>query len=129
MDAARASYDRCCKQAGFPEGFYEHFFRLSPQAEPLFAQTDFDKQVKLLRHALGSLLIFPKYRDQEPNLLTRVAERHSRQELDVDPSYYSVWVDALVATVQERDPEFTPAVEEAWRATVAAGVAYMQSKY
>lgn len=129
MDMARASYDRCCQHQGFPQGFYEHLFRLCPEAEPMFAQTDFDKQVRLLRHALGSLLIFPKHQDQEPNLLTRVADRHGRDELGVDPSYYAAWVDALIETVRGHDPECSATVEEAWRQTVAPGVAYMQSKF
>jgi hypothetical protein len=38
-------------------------------------------------------------------------------------------MDALIDTVRDCDPQFTPAVESAWRRTVEQGVAYMQSKY
>jgi hypothetical protein len=34
-----------------------------------------------------------------------------------------------MATVKQHDPEFTPELERAWRATVAAGIEYMQSRY
>lgn len=129
LEAARASYDRCCKTEGFPEGFYAHFFARCAAAEPMFAKTNFARQVKLLRHALGTLLIFPKHGASEPNLLTRVAERHGRGNLAVHPSLYPQFVDALIDTVREHDDQFGPAVEQAWRATVAPGIAYMQSKY
>jgi len=129
LETARASYDRCCQTEGFPEGFYTHFFARCADAQPMFARTDFHRQVKLLRHAIGTLLIFPRHEKREPNLLTRIAERHGRGDLAVDPSLYPRFVDALIDTVREHDPQFGPAVERAWRATVAPGVAYMQSKY
>jgi hypothetical protein len=62
-------------------------------------------------------------------VLTRVAERHSRQDLDVPPSLYPPFVDSLVATVRQFDPAFSPDVEQAWRRTVAKGVSYMIAKY
>jgi hypothetical protein len=34
-----------------------------------------------------------------------------------------------MTTVRQHDPEFTPDLERAWRATVAAGISYMQSQY
>ena len=129
METARASYDRCCGTEGFPEGFYAHFFARCREAEPMFADTDFDRQVKLLRHAIGTLLIYPKHATREPNVLTRIAERHGRRDLAVDPSLYPAFVDALIDTVREHDTQFSPAVENAWRVTVAPGIAYMQSKY
>ena len=62
-------------------------------------------------------------------MLARVAERHSRRDLNVDPALYRPFIDALIDTVKEFDREYTPAVEAAWRATVAPGVAYMKSKH
>lgn len=126
--AAKASYDRCCAVEHFFEDFYRNFFRRCPPAKPLFADTDFERQNKLLKHAFGLLLIFPNQPDGEPTILTRVAERHSHRELGVDPSMYQPFVDALIDTVRACDPRFTPAVESAWRLTVHKGVAYMQAK-
>ena len=128
-DLASASYQRCSETPGFFESFYRNFFQACPEAAPRFAHTDFARQNKLLRHALGLLLIFPKQPDVEPTLLTRVAERHSRRDLDVPPSLYPPFVDSLIATIKQYDPAFTPAVEDAWRRTVAKGVGYMISKY
>jgi hemoglobin-like flavoprotein len=126
---ASASYQRCCKNPGFFVAFYRNFFTVCPEAAPRFANTDFERQNKLLRHAFGLLLIFPKQPDAEPTLLTRVAERHGRRDLNVPPSFYPPFVDSLIATVKQYDPACTPEVEDAWRRTVEKGVTYMVSKY
>lgn len=129
MNLARASYERCCLNPDFIQAFYETFFRNCPRAKPMFAKTDFDRQARLLRHAIGLLLVFPAHSQQEPSVLTRVAERHSRRDLNVHPSLYDPFVDSLIETVCEHDSQFSPDVETAWRATLASGVAYMRSKY
>jgi len=129
MAATKASYDRCCITPGFFEDFYRNFFARCPQARAMFARTDFERQHKLLRHAFGLLLNFPKQPPREPTILARVAERHSRRDLGVDPSLYAPFIDALIDTVRHCDLNFTPAVEDAWRKTVRKGVEYMQAKY
>ena len=129
MAAARASCDRCCAVPRFFEDFYNNFFARCPQARAMFARTDFERQHKLLRHAFGLLLNFPKQPAWEPTILARVAERHSRRDLGVDPSLYAPFIDALIETVRHCDPDFTAAVEDAWRKTVGKGVEYMQGKY
>jgi len=129
MAAAKASYDRCSTVPRFFEAFYRNFFTRCPQARAMFARTDFERQHKLLRHAFGLLLNFPKQPAWEPTILARVAERHSRRDLGVDPSLYAPFIDALIDTVRHCDPDVTPAVEDAWRRTVRKGVEYMQAKY
>lgn len=126
---AKASYERCCARAEFIPSFYRTFFANCPAAVPKFANTDFERQHRLLRHAIGLLINFPFQPDDEPGILTRIAERHSRRDLDIDPSLYPSFIDSLVQTAREHDPQFTTETERAWRATVAKGVAYMQSKY
>ncbi len=126
---AKASYARCCAAPEFFETFYRRFFTLCPTARPMFAKTDFDRQHRVLRHAFGLLLNFPAQPDGEPSILSRVADRHSRRDLDIGPALYPLFITSLIDTVKHYDQEFTPAVERAWRAAVARGVAYMQSKY
>lgn len=93
----------------------------------MFANTDFERQHKLLQHAIGLLLSFHAG-DQEPNLLTRVAERHGRTALKIDPAHYGAFVDTLVDTVRQFDSQFTPETADAWREATSAGIAYMRSK-
>ena len=126
---AKASYDRCCQAPDFLQAFYKNFLTACPEAAPRFARTDFEQQRKLLRHAIGLLLIFPTQPAKEPALLARLAERHSRRDLDIDPAFYHPFIESLIATVKQYDGQCTPAIEAAWRETVAPGVAYMTSKH
>jgi hemoglobin-like flavoprotein len=126
---AKASYDRCCQAPDFLQAFYKNFLMACPEAAPRFAKTDFEQQTKLLRHAIGLLLIFPTQPAKEPALLARLAERHSRRDLDIDPAFYRPFIESLIATVKQYDGQCTPAIEAAWRETVAPGVAYMKSKH
>jgi hemoglobin-like flavoprotein len=124
---AKGSYDRCCKAAEFIPAFYRNFFAACPEAKPRFAKTNFETQAKLLQHAIGLLLVFPTQPRDEPPLLARVAERHSRRGLDINPAFYDPFIEALITTVKQYDGEWTPAIEVAWRETVAPGVQYMKS--
>ena len=130
IDMAKASYQRCCEVPGYFETFYRNFFDVCPEAEPKFASTDFELQHKLLRHALQLLFVFSSKSEEEAKfLLRRVAERHSRRDLGIDRSLYPPFVDSLVKTSSEFDPQFTPDVERAWRDALAPGIAYMINKY
>ena len=129
-DMAKASYERCCEAPEYLAAFYRNFFEASPESELRFANTDFELQHKLLRHALQLLLLFSsKSEDEAKHLLRRVAERHSRTDLDIDPSLYSAFVDSLIETSKELNPQFNPDVERAWRDALAPGIAYMINKY
>lgn len=125
---AKASYQRAQMAEDFFPAFYQNFFDRCPPARPMFAKTDFARQHKLLQHAINLLLSFHGHNTHEPNLLTRVADRHGKGELQIDPDHYDPFAEALIATVQRFDPEFTPDSETAWRAAMADGIAYMKSK-
>lgn len=125
---AKASYARAQAAEDFFERFYQEFFANCPSARPMFANTDFSRQHKLLQHAIGLLLSSHGYTDREPNLLSRVAEHHGKAHLRIEPDQYDPFIEALIVTVKRFDPEFTPATESAWRSATADGVAYMKAK-
>lgn len=125
---AKASYQRCQEAPRFFEAFYQRFFEACPAARPMFANTDFSRQHRLLQHAIGLLLAYDQQRAGGPNLLSRVAERHGRTDLKVDPAHYDDFVESLIRTARALDPQFTADTEIAWREATAAGIAYMKSK-
>lgn len=129
MTVARASFERCDKVTGFFDDFYTRLFEIRPDARARFAKTEFARQTRLLRHAIGLLLSFPAEREGEPNILSRLAERHSRRDLAIEPSYYEPFLESLMDTLRRHDPSFSPAIEQAWRTTLAKGFAYMQLRY
>jgi len=131
MAAARASFERIAALQNFFPEFYQRFFARCPEARAMFARTNFEHQHRLLKHAISLLLIYPGHRsapEQEPNLLTRVAERHGRNDLRIPGEMYTPFVEALLDNVRHFDSQFSPEVEAAWRTTLAGGVEYMRSK-
>ena len=129
MAAARASFERIGSLQNFFPEFYQRFFAQCPEARPMFVKTNFEHQHRLLKHAIGLLLAFAgRAGSPEPNLLTRVADRHGRDDLRIPPDMYDPFVNALVDNVRHFDGQFTPELEEAWRATLAPGVEYMKTK-
>ena len=129
MQAAKASYERCCDQPEFFHSFYQNFFEACPDAKPMFARTDFDRQARVLRHAINLLLIFPNQPPAEPTLLSRLAERHSRRDLNVNPEWYPLFLSSLVHTVAAYDPEFSQDLNRAWHTALSQGMEYMRSRY
>ena len=93
----------------------------------MFSQTDFERQHKVLQHGLGILLIYAKRRN--PALLQRIADRHGRKDVNVDPSLYAFFVESLVTAVREHDSKANPDIEDAWRAAVAPGIEFMKDQY
>jgi hemoglobin-like flavoprotein len=126
---ATASSERCSAAPSFFRSFYNDFFARCPEAERHFANTDFEHQIQLLRHAIRLLLRFPQLPRAELSLVSRLAEHRSRRDLDIPPRLYPLFVDSLMATARHYDTEFIPAVEEAWRATLGPGIVYMQGRY
>ena len=124
---AEQSFHRCLTTPDFLRAFYDRFLASDPRIAPLFRDTALDRQTKLLQHALGLLFVYAKHGDV--SLLERVAERHSHRELDIPAELYAVFLDSLVATVAERDPEFAPEVGDAWRAALTPGIDLMIGKY
>jgi hemoglobin-like flavoprotein len=122
----RASYTRCLAAPDFLEAFYRNFFKACPGAEPMFAKTDVSRQAKLLQHAIGLLLIFPSQPKEEPTVLSRLAAKHGPGELNIDPTWFSLFLESLIETARQYDPQFSPAIAEAWREALTPGFAYLE---
>ena len=123
VELANASYVRCQKAPEFFRAFYNRFLASDPTVAPYFATTRFDKQEKLLQHGLSMLLIFA--RRSNPNLLSRLVERHGPGDLNIPARLFPVFLDSLLTTVQEFDSDCDAAVLEAWRASLKPGIALM----
>ena len=124
VQLAEASYHRCAESGAFYSTFYDHLLASDPRIPPMFAATEFARQHQLLKHALGLLIIYAKRAN--PALLERIAARH--QEVGVLNELYPFFVESLVLTVAEHDPEYTPEVAEAWRATLAPAIAFIMQR-
>lgn len=124
---AQQSYSRCLRAPDFFDRFYERLLASDPAIPPMFASTEFPRQHKLLRHALGLLLSYANRPDDA--LLERIAARHSARGVDVHPSLYPHFVTSLVEVAREHDARFDSETEAAWREALEPGIEFMKSRY
>ena len=124
LELAQASYARCLQTPEFFRAFYDHFLASDPAIPPYFAETRFDRQDRLLQHGVALLLIYAKR--PNPGLLDRIAERHGAGDLKIPARLFTPFTESFIATVRQFDPAFDGAVEAAWRAALAPGIAYVK---
>lgn len=129
LDAVTASYHRCRASAGFFDSFYQRFLATSPDVAAKFRHTDFKRQKLMLRESLISMLLFNQNVPSALEEVERLAERHSRRQVDIPPYMYELWLDSLCKTIAEHDPEFTPKLEAEWRAAMKPGIDLLISRY
>jgi len=59
--------------------------------------------------------------------IQEVANYHGAQEMDISPRLFDLWMECLIETVRECEPEFDPHVETAWRVCLNPGVVFLKS--
>ena len=112
----------------FFDAFYDNFCAASPEVAEHFRHTDMGKQKKMLEKSFYSLFIF--YATNNANdYLRKIAEQHSKTGHNISPELYDVWLESLIKTVAEYDPQFDMEVELSWRVVLSAGITYMKFKY
>ncbi|MAT16361.1 MAG: hypothetical protein CMJ46_13950 [Planctomyces sp.] len=124
-----ASLSRCAGKEGFISSFYLRFMAASPDIPPYFRKTDFEKQNKML---LRSLMLSVGAMNGDSVSLKELGERaksHDREHLNVHPTLYPFWLDALAQTVRQYDDKWTPLIDEAWRKTFQHVIDYMSRRY
>jgi hemoglobin-like flavoprotein len=125
-----ASLRRCDASPDFLDRFYERFLSSSPKVQEKFARTNFERQKRLLRASFYLILLAAEDPDSDPGVyLEKMAIRHSAADLDVGAELYDLWLDSLLAVVEECDPAFDSEVEEAWDRMMGIGISYMLRRY
>jgi hemoglobin-like flavoprotein len=130
LDLFDRSLLRCETRWDFLDRFYERFLAASPEVREKFATTDFVKQKRALRASLHHLLLAAQNEARGPDAyLGDIAARHGAGALAIGAHLYDFWLDALLATVKECDPEFSPEVEKAWEDVMMVGIRFLCANY
>jgi hemoglobin-like flavoprotein len=126
-----ASLKRCLERPDFMLDFYGLFMDSSDEIRQKFANTDFKKQTRVIADSFWAISVAAQGPKSSPawTEMPRLAERHSRRDLDIPPAMYDTWLDCLIQAVRKHDSAFTPDVEAAWRTTLGKAIEYMRSKY
>ena len=106
------------------------FLASSEVVREKFANTDFDRQKRLLHASFYLILLASEDPENGPQrYLEHLAERHSVRDLDIGSDLYDLWLDSLLVVVKECDPEFDDAIERAWEQVMEIGIDYLVRHY
>jgi hemoglobin-like flavoprotein len=124
-----ASLNRSLANSRFIEIFYEIFMATDAEIRQMFAQTEFERQKKLLRKALLSAVTFAAGGEVARQRLALIRESHNRAHMNVRPELYPFWVSSLVQAVARCDPEYSPQLDQEWRIVLQPAVEFIISGY
>ncbi|MCX7556716.1 globin [Xanthomonadaceae bacterium JHOS43] len=130
FDDLQQSYGRCLREKNFIERFYEIFLASHPDIAPMFEKTDFNTQRFALRRGISVAIEHANGSRLAERTMNQMADTHSRKgSVPVPPSLYRYWVDSLVRTVDEVDPQSSDALLERWRTGMNKVVSTFQAHY
>jgi len=112
-----------------PARFYEILLHADPRIAALFKQTDFARQKELFLHGLISLLDYAEGKASGKMAIKRLGELHSRKRMNIAPEMFIIWVDSLIKTLAELDPQFSPQLEAEWRRALSPGIDVIKQMY
>ncbi|MBI5138010.1 MAG: globin [Nitrospirae bacterium] len=125
VGAVQESYARCTLKGGFIDRFYDIFLASHPGLAPMFRNTDFKEQKKLLRNGISMVILFSQHNMMAANSLNRIGESHGVRGMDIRADLYSYWSNSLMQCVREFDTKLTPEVEAAWRKLIDNAVQHI----
>lgn len=126
-DKVFQSYGRSCNNPAFYEDFYNNFMSKSPEIRAMFVNTNMESQRALLRGGIMWLVMHA--RGMSDAKIRALGESHSRHKLNINPMYYSMWLDALLETIRKHDPHYDTGIEQSWRNALRPAIELIQSMY
>jgi hemoglobin-like flavoprotein len=123
------SFDRCMATDRFFTIFYDRFRASSPAVATRFANTDARRQQRAVRASLYLIMTCCARIEPDFTPLEGLAQRHSRQQLDIGPELYRFFLESLIETVRACDEKFNPAVERVWREIMQLAIDFVISRY
>jgi len=130
LETFERSLGRCTSQSEFLDRFYDRFLASSPKIKEKFKDTDFVRQKRALKASLHLILLAAGDKSGDPGkYLGDVAEKHNAKHLDIGAELYDLWLDSLLETVKECDPEYDSEVGKAWEDVMMVGIHYLTVRY
>jgi hemoglobin-like flavoprotein len=124
-----ASYHRSRASGALFDAFYAIFLEKSPEIRAKFANTDFDRQKRMLKESLLTMLNLCQGSTAAAEEIDRLGELHGREHHDIRPELYRLWLDALCEAIAAHDPEYRPELEARWRRAMQCGIDRMLARY
>jgi hemoglobin-like flavoprotein len=110
----------------FFKNFYDKLINTDPKIFALFSNTDMEQQVKMLMQSMTHITSYAATMEANEEI-NQIAKNHGKYKLNIPAETYDLWLECLVDTAREYDPEFNSHVETAWREVMSPGLKYMKS--
>jgi len=121
-----SSFKQCVNDPYFLDNFYKIFLLSSDEVKLIFTDTDIETQKVML---ITSIAYMTKTYDNDPSLLTDIAHKHNKNNLNIKPHLYALWLDSLIAAAKSINSNFDTETEQLWREVLQPGIDYMISKH
>jgi hemoglobin-like flavoprotein len=108
--------------------FYTTFFSKSEEVRDKFKDVEMDVQIHVLEKSMFHIISFYVAKT-DTEFLQKIAQTHNREQYDIKPKFYDIWLEALIETVEELDPEFNDDLRLAWRLAMTPGIQFMKFHY
>lgn len=109
--------------------FYERFVTSDPRIGPYFLSTDFKKQKNLLKDGVGRALSFASGDVDSTSFIERLSTTHNRSHMNILPELYPFWLNALLETLADTDPQWSRDLESLWRQSLEKTIQLMSRAY
>ena len=123
VEAFNDSLDLCVADATFFERFYRRFIASSSEVERLFESVPMQRQHRALKASLYTTLMAADGNKPAIEHLRALGAGHAR--LGIRRKHFQLWLDCLLATVEETPAIESAAVQEAWRRVLELAVEIM----
>ncbi len=112
----------------FVDSFMSRLVASSEEIQAIFSHSTGEALRSGLVLALVHLASY--YPHYEPDhTLEDIAHQHNRHARAIKPHLYDVFLDCMIETVADYDPEYEEQVGDSWRHVLAPGLEYIKSKY
>ena len=127
MQQLRSSYSSCNQDPKFIDTFHNLFVSTSVDVQQHFADIPVDRQKKMISYALYLVMLSV---DNNPDIvacLENLGDSHDK--IEIKPSLYDHWLEALLAAVQRCDNSYTESTGKIWKEVLTPGLEIMKAKY
>ena len=124
-----ASFDRCEATGGFGEIFYNLFLNSSSEVAGYFSETDINRQRQVLRDSVRMMVTHDVAEPDMRQMLDQLGRAHSREEYNILPRLYELWLESICETVRMLDSEWDAELERKWRVRLRPGMQIIMAAY
>ncbi|TWT73477.1 hypothetical protein Pla123a_38130 [Posidoniimonas polymericola] len=128
-DRFLASLKRCRESERFAHEFYARLRAKDDAIRDRFRFTDFETQVKKFNEALDICVDATEGKQEALARLRELGVTHDIDHHNILPDWYELWIEALLQTAEESDPQWNAETAAAWRSLLERITGRMASFY